>query len=772
MKVAVKRSCKKFSTIENQRKFMDELYFQFKLSKLDDWTNIQKQQIIKEGGKGLLQYYYENDMKKLLSSIYPTHQWNFSSMTITPNIYFKKIENQRQFLDKLFKILQLTHFEEWKYISKKKIIENGGKSLLNYYAQNLFILFTSIYPNYPFEYEKFEFNTPAYFNSLQNQQKYMESLFKKLNLITIENFLKVSEKKFIQNEGKKILQFYSNDIENLLEKNFPNFPWTCTKKFNFNLIDNQRKFMDNIYKEFSFNSFDEWKNLQKQKMIEKGGKNILLIYKNDLKNLLSSIYPNYPFNEMNFRSINSFQSLNRQIEFIEELYKKLSLKSLSQWQKITKNQINQMGGHSLLSIYSHDIRKLFSSIYPNFPWNFPSKKSNLFNLKTQREFMDQLYDRFQFNSLDDWNFVSKSKFIENGGKSLLENYYANSMQKLLISVYPLHNWCFFNSFQRLKSIEIQRKFLEYFFKKLKLNSLEDWLFVSLKTFKQNCWKNLLKNYSPFSLKKMLVNIYPDYDWPFLKLKCKNYLQNIENQRKIVNYFFRKFKLKKLDDWLKISRHKFIIRGGKFLLANFYENNMKKFLISIYPNHIWCFNNFQYREMKKGEKSFEYHFLFLKNLKKKFNIEKKNDWFRMNSKFNEINLIKSLKLIYPNEKWQKNHFQNRSKKTNQRLLFIQLQNIFKYYYLLEDYKHPHMNQNNPLEFDIFIPSFNLAFEYQGEHHYNDIPAFGKLDTYLYRDQDKIYLSIENQIPLILVPYWWNFSQSSLFNLIQSQFLFKL
>jgi len=73
---------------------------------------------------------------------------------------------------------------------------------------------------------------------------------------------------------------------------------------------------------------------------------------------------------------------------------------------------------------------------------------------------------------------------------------------------------------------------------------------------------------------------------------------------------------------------------------------------------------------------------------------------------------------------------------------------------------------PLEFDLFLPNLKLAFEYQGEQHFREIPAagFGTLDSRKSRDAEKHQLCIANGITLIPVPYWWDNKKESLMTTI--------
>lgn len=66
----------------------------------------------------------------------------------------------------------------------------------------------------------------------------------------------------------------------------------------------------------------------------------------------------------------------------------------------------------------------------------------------------------------------------------------------------------------------------------------------------------------------------------------------------------------------------------------------------------------------------------------------------------------------------------------------------------------------MQLDAYIPSLNVAFEYNGNHHYKNTVYQGPCHTRIDNDRHKIGQCGNLGISLITVPHWWDKTEGSL------------
>ncbi len=207
----------------------------------------------------------------------------------------------------------------------------------------------------------------------------------------------------------------------------------------------------------------------------------------------------------------------------------------------------------------------------------------------------------------------------------------------------------------------------------------------------------------------------------------------------------------------------------------YNNTLTKALMTVYPDYnwkMWLFNQVPpgYWEEKSNIKS------YLTWLAGQLNITKPGDWSKAShehlSKLGAGSLLLKyggirnvLQLIYPSENWEFLEGNRSTWSKSQTLLAELVTDILQVTPadIKVNYKHPalHFSQSTrSMELDIYIPSLALAFEYQGEHHYQFHYLYGSPELHQQRDQEKRALCQRARITLIEIPYWWNKEKGSL------------
>ena len=238
---------------------------------------------------------------------------------------------------------------------------------------------------------------------------------------------------------------------------------------------------------------------------------------------------------------------------------------------------------------------------------------------------------------------------------------------------------------------------------------------------------------------------------------------------------KNLKLDTLEDWYSISLSKFKDNGGGIILE--YYPNLVSALSSIYPNYNWSFQSKDYKMPLKYWQDINNVISFMKSIEHHYQIKTPEDWYRISipqiTKLGGRGILAKYKLsnilskLYPSYQWDKEKLKTKNKRSKQRWLTLSIQKLFPSIEVIEEFSLPNTrNSGIPVELDIFIPQLNLALEYQGEHHYFDIPAFGSLELYKYRDNEKSNICKELGINLVPIPYWWDESISHLKEFISS------
>jgi hypothetical protein len=152
---------KSWSTIEYQRKFLDDLGKQLGFKQMDDWYKITFQQIERHGGSALLHKYYRSP-SKVIRCIYSEYSWDQNRFRKVPKDklavgYWDHLENRINLMKTLKEKFQVEEMEDWYRISMAQIREKYS-SIFDRYSMET--LLTDAFPSYNWDINKLRAHYP------------------------------------------------------------------------------------------------------------------------------------------------------------------------------------------------------------------------------------------------------------------------------------------------------------------------------------------------------------------------------------------------------------------------------------------------------------------------------------------------------------------------------------------------------------------------------------------------------------------------------------
>ena len=269
--------------------------------------------------------------------------------------------------------------------------------------------------------------------------------------------------------------------------------------------------------------------------------------------------------------------------------------------------------------------------------------------------------------------------------------------------------------------------------------------------------------------KALTAIYPEHKLLFWKFRNvpKGYWDSGLNQRKYFDHTAQDLGLGKFEDWYSVSGLDIRKMGGKVLLNRHFEGSLNKALPEVFPEYEWrpwLFDKATHGFWEDESNVKKY----LEWLSDKLEISTVEAWSQVTAHHIAVGLKgysllkKSGGLIQMLSKYVPQYLVEQRPKMStgigkaQMSLYRCVQNLFPEIHIQLDYRHPDMvfsKTGQRIELDIFLPSLNLALEFQGKQHYNWHFVYGSPSRQQHRDSEKKEICAKYGITLIEVPYWW-------------------
>mmetsp|Transcript_10344 Transcript_10344/g.42068 ORF Transcript_10344/g.42068 Transcript_10344/m.42068 type:complete len:475 (+) Transcript_10344:14-1438(+) len=399
--------------------------------------------------------------------------------------------------------------------------------------------------------------------------------------------------------------------------------------------------------------------------------------------------------------------------FMEDTRQKLGLPAgdSSAWHSVSSGAIRKLGGAGLLNRYGGSVWRLLQDVYPELGIEGaadcrPAQVRNHWStVENRQRFLESVKERLRIGEERRWTEVSVKEFTAVGGGGLLARYNGSLLRMLQDTIGEELEESERESYGRVASghwdsRENRKTFLETVAREYDIRRPEDWARVSTEDVKRMGGSGMLSRYS-FSLFDALRDIYDDgEEWTLYTCRPSvpaGHWESEENVRRYLLYVADRLELHEKEDWFRVSMAQ--IRAAASAGA---------------------------------------------------------------SLFHRMSLLDALRKAFPGEDWPIQPL-NSIKRAVQRELLLGVRRVLPGHEVIEDYREEFLRSKasgSALELDLFVPSLKMALEYNGEHHYEEIPFFGPLESIQRRDREKRELCDRAGVSLVVIPYWWDRSEHSL------------
>ena len=404
--------------------------------------------------------------------------------------------NIKKFFANLTQKYNLNTPEDWNSITTTHITSNGGGALLSKYS--IFQLKCMACPE-----GKSIFNNPkqapGYWKNKENIDKFFSELKEKYNLNTPEDWNSITTPQIRSNGGASLLLNHSIfDLKCMAcpeGKSIFNNPKQAPGYWENK--ENIDKFFSELKEKYNLNTPEDWNSITIIQIKSNGGSRLLSKY--SIFQLKCMACPEGKSTFNNPKQAHGYWENKENIDkFLLELKEKYNLYTPEDWNSITQNQVISNGGRTLLKNYSmYELKCLAcpegKSIFNN-PKQFPEYWENRENID---EFLSELKEKYNLNTPEDWNSITRKQILSHGGWRLLSKY---SIFQLKCIACPEGKSIFNNPRQApgyWENKENIDKFLLELKEKYNLYTPEDWNRISTRQIIALGGRGLLHNKESF-----------------------------------------------------------------------------------------------------------------------------------------------------------------------------------------------------------------------------------------------------------------------------------
>lgn len=206
--------------LTKRKEFFDELCQKFNIKHFDEWYQIRLDQVQTNGGKKILDQFYDNSLIKALESIYPEREWHPWKFQQVSKGFWDNTNNQKNYFDWLGQEMGYKTKDDWYDITQGMIIEHHGEQFLKKHQGSPPRALQAIYPEHTWLPWKFKKLRSGFWDNQENARQFLNWLQKGLHLKSKERLKLIRLKDIHEHGGAGLLRKYGNSIETIIDTIF------------------------------------------------------------------------------------------------------------------------------------------------------------------------------------------------------------------------------------------------------------------------------------------------------------------------------------------------------------------------------------------------------------------------------------------------------------------------------------------------------------------------------------------------------------------------
>ena len=408
-----------------QREFMEELAKNCHITNPEDWYQVKAARFREiKGGSTLLKVFNGSPTEAitLILKEFSFDPRGFISGPSNPT----QVTQQLEAMEHIRFNLGVKEMKDWYKVTKSQVLEHRGGWVLKIHGNSLYRTLCAIYPHYPWKDWRFAHNQNlAYWGEKNNLRSFLDDFANDKGIKDWEEWYQITRSKLIEyGEGSIFLKPYQDkkrtDISDFLcalMMAYPDKPWDPTRFKNQIEEDAielaakekemkeqggawldrtvQRNFFDRVANSLGLKEKEDWYKVSFTDFVKMGGSALLKYHDNSLTKAIMAIYPEYTWKPWRFQKISSGLWNDRKVQryFMDDLGKKLNYRELDDWYLISKAEIADHGGGSLLSTYGNSIYQLLNGVFTEKVWDsdkFQREVGYWSDIDNQRKFFDRM----------------------------------------------------------------------------------------------------------------------------------------------------------------------------------------------------------------------------------------------------------------------------------------------------------------------------------------------------------------------------------------------